>query len=132
MASHHHHRALPCLGQRRAGQRTGQRGTAPWPAKAVEASQAQCRANITASGIEGPKVERYCECATKALQARFSAAEVRKMQRNYDPGDGEDSRPPSSTRRSTSARRFSSPNNSWRLHTPCSRDAIVLDKSMSR
>ncbi|MAM56260.1 MAG: hypothetical protein CMN25_02880 [Salinicola sp.] len=66
----------------------------PWPAKAIEASQAQCRANITASGIEGPKVERYCECATKALQARFSAAEVRKMQRDYDPGDREDSRPP--------------------------------------
>jgi len=66
----------------------------PWSPKAVEASQAQCHANMTASGIEGPKVQRYCECATTALQARFSEAEVRKMQREYDPGDREDSRPP--------------------------------------
>lgn len=66
----------------------------PWSAKEIETSQAQCRANITATGIEGPKVERYCECATKALQARFSAAEVRKMQREHDPGESEDSRPP--------------------------------------
>ncbi|OLO04135.1 MULTISPECIES: hypothetical protein [Salinicola] len=66
----------------------------PWSAKAVAASQAHCRANMTASGIEGPKVERYCECATDALQARFTAAEVRKMQREYDPGDKDDSRPP--------------------------------------
>ena len=66
----------------------------PWSAKAVEASRAQCRANITASGIEGPKVERYCECVTEALQARFSEAEVRKMQREYDPSDENDSRPP--------------------------------------
>ncbi|WP_110654096.1 hypothetical protein [Salinicola halimionae] len=66
----------------------------PWSAKAVETTQAQCHANMTASGIEGPKVERYCECVTTALQARFTAEEVRKMKREYDPGDGEDSRPP--------------------------------------
>jgi|GEM_PF-2128975 len=66
----------------------------PWSAKAVESTQAQCHANMTASGIEGPKVERYCECVTNALQARFTAAEVREMKRKHDPGNSEDSRPP--------------------------------------
>lgn len=66
----------------------------PWPAKAVESTQAQCHANMAASGIEGPKVDRYCECVTTALQARFTAAEVREMKREHDPDKGEDSRPP--------------------------------------
>lgn len=67
----------------------------PWSPNDVTATQAQCKANMTASsGIEGPKVTRYCECVTEALQARFTFAEVRKMRREYDPGDSEDERPP--------------------------------------
>lgn len=66
----------------------------PWAPDDVASAQSQCRANITATGIEGPKVDRYCSCVTESLQARFSAAEVREMQREHDPGDNESSRPP--------------------------------------
>lgn len=79
---------------RETGKQQSEDQPPPWSTKDIETSQAQCRANMTATGIEGPKVERYCECATKALQARFSAAEVRKMQREHDPGEQSDSRPP--------------------------------------
>ncbi|WP_110687726.1 hypothetical protein [Salinicola aestuarinus] len=67
---------------------------APWPAADIEQSQRQCRANLTATGIEGPKVERYCSCVSESLEARFTPAEVRKMQREHDPGDDEETRPP--------------------------------------
>lgn len=67
----------------------------PWSDNDISATQAQCKANMTASsGIEGPKVTRYCECITEALQARFTFAEVRKMRREHDAGDSEDTRPP--------------------------------------
>ncbi|WFF40874.1 hypothetical protein EVC62_04815 [Salinicola endophyticus] len=66
----------------------------PWSTQEVTSAQAQCRANLTATGIDGPKVARYCECVTTALQARFSAAEVRRMKRAHDPGADDDNRPP--------------------------------------
>lgn len=66
----------------------------PWSQQDIETAQAQCRANMTATGIEGPKVQRYCECATQALQERFSAVEVKKMRREHNPSDSEDNRPP--------------------------------------
>ncbi|WIX33160.1 hypothetical protein QO259_00380 [Salinicola sp. JS01] len=66
----------------------------PWSNQEVANAQGQCRANLTATGIEGPKVARYCECVTTALQARFSAAEVRRMKRAHDPGADGDNRPP--------------------------------------
>lgn len=81
------------LGTVRAGAQDDE-APPPWPAEAVESTQAQCHANMAASGIEGPKVDRYCECVTTALQARFTAAEVREMKREHDPGDSEASRPP--------------------------------------
>lgn len=66
----------------------------PWSAKDVETTQAQCRANMTATGIKGPKVDRYCKCVTDALQARFTAIEVKKMRREHNPSDDKDDRPP--------------------------------------
>ncbi|WP_353980817.1 hypothetical protein [Salinicola endophyticus] len=66
----------------------------PWSTQEVASAQSQCRANLTATGIDGPKVARYCECVTTALQARFSAAEVRRMKRAHDPGADGDNRPP--------------------------------------
>ncbi|WP_251979129.1 hypothetical protein [Salinicola avicenniae] len=80
--------AFPILAQ------TPDEAPTPWATSDVESAQAQCRANLTATGIEGPKVERYCQCATDALQQRFTATEVRRMRREHNPSDSEDTRPP--------------------------------------
>ncbi|WP_162617963.1 hypothetical protein [Salinicola halophilus] len=67
---------------------------APWPTADVEQAQRQCRANLTATGIEGPKVDRYCGCVSESLQARFTPEEVDRMQREHDPSDDDAPRPP--------------------------------------